>query len=99
MSLELLESQPELACVHQPFQILLPDGLSVSLDDVGKCRDGDKMPLTNPDQGVLHRVAIQALLLAWLSSVPIALILAGHRLMGEALKIIDFLTWNFRLWV
>jgi len=62
----LRERQPEFARLHQPLQILPPDGLRVSLDDIGECRDGDKIPLTNPDQCGLHGAALQPLLLAWL---------------------------------
>lgn len=67
MCFVLWESQPQPTRFHQRLQILLPDGLLVSLDNVGKCRDGDKMPLTNPDQRGLHGVAIQSPLLAWLA--------------------------------
>ncbi|MNV74509.1 hypothetical protein D3C71_1677320 [compost metagenome] len=63
----LRESQPEFARLHQPLQILLPDELRVSLDDIDECRDGYKMPLTNPEQCSFHGAALQPLLPAWLS--------------------------------
>lgn len=62
----LRESQPEFALLHQPLQILLPDGLLISPGDIGECRDGDKMPPTNPDHCSLHGAALQPRLLAWL---------------------------------